>query len=135
MNEIEKAYVAGIIDGEGTVTLAKHKSNALPSPEISIANNDIKLLLWVQNKVNGGVIVNKKKRKQHHHDSYTWTIRYDKAMRLLDDIRDYLIVKKQHADLILKEYKSVTHRTGKYSPEMLKRKIQLVADIRGLNQR
>jgi hypothetical protein len=135
LNETEKAYLAGIIDGEGTVTLTKHHRNAMPSPNISIANNNVTLLKWVKRKVDGGVIIEKAKRMQHHHNSYAWSIRFDKAINLLRELKGYLIVKKKQADLILREYKAVTHRNGKYTPEMLVKKADLVTKIRKLNQR
>ncbi len=94
LEEVEKAYLAGIVDGEGTVTLMKH-----------------------------------------HKNSYAWSVRQDRAIRFLDEIKKYLIIKKPQADLITQEYKSVTHRAGKYTPEMLDKKMRLVAKIRELNQR
>ncbi len=134
MREVEKAYLAGIIDGEGTVTLTKHHKNETPSPDVSVANNNLQLLKWIRSLV-GGVIISKKKRKAHHNDSYAWSIRHDKAIQLLEQINQYLIVKKAQADLIIKKYKSVTHRSGQYTPDMFEKKMRLVAKIRKLNKR
>lgn len=134
MKEAEKAYLAGIVDGEGTVTLSKNRSNQTPSPEVAIANNSLELLEWVRSRF-GGTIVSKKKRLKHHRDSYAWALRYDKALGFLKKIRPYLIVKKAQADLILKYYKSVTHRAGRYDACLLEKKMRLVAKIRKLNQR
>lgn len=134
LEEIEKAYLAGIVDGEGTVTLARHHKNEMPAPCVSVANNNRALLKWIQTRL-GGTIVSKKKRKVWHRDSYAWTIRSNRAIRFLDEIKRYLIVKKPQAELILKKYKSVTHRAGKYTPDMLQKKMKLVAAIRKLNHR
>lgn len=134
MDKVERAYLAGIVDGEGTVTLMKHHKNETPTPSVSVANNNLELLQWIKARCEG-VIVSKKKYKTHHKNSYAWSVRQDRAIRLLDEIKQYLIIKRPQADLITKKYKSVTHRTGKYSPEMLKKKMRLVADIRKLNQR
>ena len=134
MKEAEKAYLAGIIDGEGTVTLAKNRKTETPSPSVTVANNNLELLEWIKGLV-GGTIISKKKHKAHHSDSYAWAMRSDKAIQLLKDIRQYLIVKKPQADLIINKYKSVTHRAGKYTPEMLEKKMRLVAEIRILNKR
>ncbi len=134
MKEAEKAYLAGIIDGEGTVTLARNRKNETPSPSVTVANNNLELLEWIKGLV-GGTIISKKKHKAHHSDSYAWAMRSDKAIQLLKDVRQYLIVKKPQADLIINKYKSVTHRAGKYTPEMLEKKTRLVAEIRMLNKR
>lgn len=135
MEKIEKAYLAGLVDGEGTVTLSRKHSNETPSPEVSIANNSLQLLGWVKNVVGTGKITSKRKNKPHHAQSYTWSIRDNKVISFLDEIKNYLIVKKQQAKLITKKYKACTPRNGKYTPEMLERKLQLVAQIRKLNQR
>jgi hypothetical protein len=134
LKETEKAYLAGIVDGEGTVTLSRQHKNETPIPSVSVANNNLELLKRIK-RLLGGTIVFKKKRKKHHSDSYVWTIRFDKALQFLKEIRKYLIVKKPQADLIILKYKSVTHRAGKYTPGMLKKKMRLVAEIRKLNKR
>ena len=59
MNNIEKAYLAGVVDGEGTVSLMKHHPNEMPSPVVAIASNSLGLLEWVKRRV-GGTIVFKK---------------------------------------------------------------------------
>ena len=132
--KLEKAYVAGIVDGEGTVTLMKHHKNETPLPCVSIANNNLRLLQWIRHRC-GGLIASKKKYKPHHNDSFVWSVRHDRALRFLNEIVGFLIVKKPQATLILKKYKSVTHRAGKYTPKMLRDKMRLVAKIRKLNQR
>ena len=134
MDEVEKAYIAGIIDGEGTVTLMKHHRNETPVPFIGIANNHLKLLIWLKARI-GGNICSKKKRFTHHSDSYVLNIRHDRALGVLNEIKQFLIVKQKQAELITKNYKKVTSRSGKYTLEMLKKKYALVSKIRKLNQR
>lgn len=134
MTAVEKAYIAGIVDGEGSVGLWRHHKNETHAPNVSVANNNLELLQWIQAKV-GGTIVSKKKQLPHHNNSYAWSIKQDRAIRFLNEIKKYLIIKKRQAELITKEYKMVTHRAGKYTPEMLKKKEALVAAIRKLNQR
>ncbi len=38
MTEIEKAYIAGIIDGEGSIILQRFHTNQYPAPCVSIAS-------------------------------------------------------------------------------------------------
>jgi hypothetical protein len=58
MTETEKAYIAGIIDGEGSIMLIKFHKNQLPSPCISISSATIEVLEWIKAKVNAGAIKN-----------------------------------------------------------------------------
>ncbi|WP_261180560.1 LAGLIDADG family homing endonuclease [Anaerobacillus sp. CMMVII] len=59
MNNIEAAYLAGIIDGEGTITLTKMNNTHNRRQVISIASTDLELLTYVQ-ELTGGCISNKK---------------------------------------------------------------------------
>ena len=134
MDLAERAYIAGIIDGEGTITLnRKHRNNA-HSPEITVANTDLRLLEWLKEKL-GGSIRKKIKKLSHHNQAYTWMIRNDRVINLLSEIEDYLIVKREHSELITKKYKACTPRNGKYNEELLNKKMELVAQIRKLNSR
>ncbi|MFH1868368.1 MAG: hypothetical protein ABH843_05300 [Candidatus Omnitrophota bacterium] len=134
MEESVKAYLAGIVDGEGTVTLVRSHKNKTPCPEVSVSNTSLILLKWIQRRA-GGVIASKNTSKPNHSVSYVWRLRYDKALCFLNEIKEYLIIKRRHAELITQEYKKVTHRAGKYTPQLLKKKDALVQRIRKLNQR
>lgn len=132
MTPEEKSYIAGIIDGEGSIMLLSFHKNQLPSPCISISSTTLELLEWVKSKINAGTIKNKKNyNKDKHKYSYTYTLKYNKVLELLTDIEPYLVIKskKARAQLILKEYKSLTPRNGRYTSEMLLRKEQFYEDF------
>lgn len=135
MTREECAYIAGIIDGEGTVTLSRAHVRELPAPKVSVANNSLELLTWIKQKVGSGVIIKRSKREPQHKDHYVLDISNDKALRLLYDVVRYLIVKRPHAQLLISKYKKVTPRNGKYNSELLAGKMQLLEEIRKLNQR
>lgn len=122
MNEIQKAYVAGIIDGEGSIMLQSFHKNQLPSPCVSVASNSMELLIYLKQIISCGVIVKKKNyNTEKHHDSYTFYVRYNNAINLLTEIEPYLIIesKKKRAKLIIEKYKILTPRNGRYSEEQL----------------
>lgn len=119
------AYIAGIIDGEGSISLVKFHKNQLPSPLISIPSSDLELLEWIKNITGYGTIIRKKNyNPDKHKDSYTLNIKYNEAISLLNDVTPYLIIerKKKRALLILSDYKKVTPRNGRYSKELLTQK-------------
>lgn len=127
MTNEEKAYIAGIIDGEGSIMLIKFHNNQFPSPCVSISSTTIELLDWIKNKTGVGKIVRKKNYNiEKHKTSFTYTVKYDDAIELLKEIEPYLIlkIKKKKAQLIINEYKNVTPRNGRYSIEMLDIKSQ-----------
>lgn len=68
--------------------------------------------------IGSGKITSKKNyNEEKHKDSYTYTIIYDDAIKLLQDIEPYLIIykKKARAQHIISKYKMVTLRNGKYN--------------------
>jgi len=71
----EAAYLAGIIDGEGTVTLTRIHKNEHRRPCITIASTDKELLIYTKS-LTGGVISKKRNYKpERHKDSFTLTIK------------------------------------------------------------
>lgn len=60
-----------------------------------------------------------KLQPKKHLDSYTYFVKYNDAIALIEDIYPYLIInaKKERAKLILEKYKEVTPRNGRYSYE------------------
>ncbi|WP_242863192.1 LAGLIDADG family homing endonuclease [Caloranaerobacter ferrireducens] len=93
MTETEKAYIAGIIDGEGSIMLTKFHSTQYPSPCVSIASTDIELLEWIKKTTGKGKILKKKNyNKDKHEDSYSYRIIYNDAIEFLRDIEPYLVI-------------------------------------------
>lgn len=70
MTETDKAYIAGIIDGEGSI------SNEHPAPCVSIASTTLELLKWIQKTVDKGTIKLKKNyNTEKHKDCYSYILK------------------------------------------------------------
>lgn len=117
------AYAAGLVDGEGTVVLTKHKSK-FRSPHVSVASTTRELLEWLLLNF-GGLISSKKVYKPHHKKSYAWCVHYDTAVGFLTLVAPFMKEpeKVRRAQLILQGYKGVTKRNGKYTQEELAAKL------------
>lgn len=124
LTDFQKGYIAALIDGEGSVCLTALHANEHKSPVVSVASTTEELLIYMQ-KICGGSISKKRKQQEHYKDSWQWSIKRDKAIELLTEIYPYLLVPEKHyrAKLIVKEYKQVTIRNGRYNEETLKRKL------------
>lgn len=125
MTEIEKAYIAGIIDGEGSIMLQRFHTNQYPAPCVSIASTTIELLTWLKDTIGYGVIIKKKNYNPEKHKlSYSFVIKHNNAIKLLEDIYPYLVIesKRKRAEMIITQYKSLTPRNGRYTEEQLAKK-------------
>lgn len=124
MTNEEIAYIAGIIDGEGSIMLIKFHNHQFPAPCISISSTTLELLEYIKEKTDMGKIINKKVYKDYHKKSYSYIVTHNNAIRLLEIFEPYLVIKskKIRAKLIINEYKSITPRNGRYSEKALKLK-------------
>ncbi len=65
-SRIDAAYIAGLIDGEGTITLSRKHKNDNRQLVISISNTEQPLLDYVLATVGAGKITRKKTYKENH---------------------------------------------------------------------
>lgn len=126
--ETEKAYLAGMIDGEGTVTLVKHRSrDTFKRPQVAVSSTSYSLLKAFVNMTGVGYISQKKKYKDHHKQSYHWNISSgSQTIDLCKQLLPYLREDKKwkRAKKLVSEWKSVTKRNGKYTQPQRERKLQ-----------
>ena len=69
----------------------------------------------------GSIIAKKNYNPETHKKCYSYVVRYNEAIKLIEAVYPYLVIlsKKQRAELIINEYKSLTPRNGRYSKELL----------------
>jgi hypothetical protein len=123
LDPVLAGYIAGLVDGEGTVTLSRLHRNENRRLVVSISNNDLALLQYVQRMIGAGRITSKRKSKPHHAASYTYQISSRQALGLLEQtahlLRSY---KVRRAALALYEYVRLTPRNGKYAGDVRARR-------------
>ena len=127
LTEPERAYLAGIIDGEGTVTLSVKQKGGTRHLSVSVSGTESALMRYLPLVIGAGRITNKRVYKLHHTPAFTYSIYSRQAIDLLDQILPYLrTYKAKRARLALEEYISVTPRNGKYSNEQKNAKDKFV---------
>jgi hypothetical protein len=127
------AYLAAVIDGEGTVTIQKKCKARVPA--ISIANSSLPLLEKCAAIPSlPHVLYRKKKYQSHHSDPWVLIWRWDAAIAVAALTLPWLIVKREQAEL-LQQWQSVAKRNGRYKPVELAARDELIARFRVLNER
>lgn len=113
-------YVAGIIDGEGTITLASgsNSKSRMRVPTISVSSTTIELLEFLKKRY-GGSISKHKTYQAHHKQSWSWKLVYNKAIDLCNDIHPLLLEpkKRERAKMLASDYKLCTKRNGRYTAQ------------------
>ena len=126
MKDWEAAYLAGIIDGEGSITLTRLHDKEHRRPCITVASTDFELLEYLKILTHGHITKKKNYHPDRHQNSYTLSIKTkSQVLDTLKYVLPFLRVekKKKRAGWILEHYDRVTIRNGKYSPDSLKQKI------------
>ena len=75
LSPCEAAYVAGIIDGEGTITLTRTHRGENRRPVVSISSTERPLLSYALKGVGAGRITKKMHTREHHSPSFAYTAR------------------------------------------------------------
>ncbi len=118
LNRAEAAYIAGIIDGEGTVTLTVKQKGGTRHLVVCVSNNELRMLDYLVTTIGAGKITRKRHSEVHHAPSYTYTLTNRQAFALLGQVTNYLhTYKRERAKLVLAEYLNVTPRNGRYNIE------------------
>jgi len=118
------AYLAGIIDGEGTITIAKAKirkgrKSHLYSLRMSVGNSEKRLIDWLQENFGGSVHILRRKRGKKR-PAWQWVLGSQDTYNLLKELRHYLVIKREQADIGIAFYqRTLTHKSGRRVPMRL----------------
>jgi hypothetical protein len=107
-NDFDKAYLAGIIDGEGYITLRLNGQGAFTC-RVNVANNSVALHAWIQER--WGQSITNQPNKGSRCIKTEWNGK-EKITNVLLDVMPYLIIKRKQAEIVL-EYYSGANGSGK----------------------
>ena len=143
MDESDLAYAAGIIDGEGSISIferPQHKGNRNPSFRLSIrvSMTDPVVPYWLKEQF-GGSVAYKEWANTKWKPVYTWTFVARKAYELSLELLPHLKTKRQQAELAIRLYEGGPFggsQHGRRLPEdELARRRALKDEIQALNHR
>ena len=125
LSAVDAAYLAGLVDGEGTITLSRKHKNENRQLALSISNTERQLLEFTLRTVGAGKITRKCTAASHHTASFTCSIYNRQALALLRQLTPYLrSYKVKRAELILENYLTLMPGNGKYSSELKRQRTE-----------
>ena len=144
--EIDLAYMAGIIDGEGCFFITK-----VPKKEgdgyvsehyrglLKIENTDKILLDWLEITFSGtrSATTRSTSSRQFQREVFSWVATGDRLLDLCEQLLPYLVIKKKHCENMIKFRKTYTNQIGsnKISDENLSIRQECLEQSRKLNSR
>lgn len=130
LDSADAAYIAGLVDGEGTITLSRVHRNERRRLVVCISNNELSILHFALAVIGAGKITSKRTYGLRHAASYTYQLSSRQALDLLNQVLPYLrSYKARRAQLILENYVAVTPRNGKYSAKTAAAKTAFEAKV------
>lgn len=130
----DAAYLAGLIDGEGTITLTRRQKEAERSIVITIANTERILVEHPLILTGVGRISSKRIFKEGHSPSWVYQVSGRQALEVIRQIAPFLkSYKRNRAELALQEYIRLTPRNGRYSTELLEERNRFVDTFFAIN--
>ncbi len=109
-NNTVRAYVAGFIDGEGSVRIQKqtHHHRFQYYPVVAIYNTHKPVLLWIKSYY-GGTLEEEFGRKSKVMKKRIYRLRFNKEeiKFILNDILEYFIIKQEQAKICLLMFKKL----------------------------
>lgn len=113
LTELERSYLAGIIDGEGCITMNRvvwsGQSEEHFAPYVSIANTSQALMNWLQDRLPGlGKVwtdIRNTVTHPHHKTMFIWTVKGNHNIILFaKEIAPYLIIKRTQAEALVEAF-------------------------------
>ena len=107
LSDVDRAYLAGIIDGEGTIRIMKTTIGPRFVPFLSISNTSISLMNWLTNifgnyALGGNIYQKKFKPNDNNKAQYVFNINRSIGVKqILTLIIDCLKIKQEQAKLVL----------------------------------
>jgi len=138
MEACRLAYLAGVLDGEGHITVLRSKNAACANgiqyrPYINITNTSKALMDWILENFGGSVKTVTKRDGNRKPVSY-WYMTGRNAASLIGQVLPYLVVKHRQAVLLL-EFYAVKSKGSWLDDGELCRREALVNDLKSLNKR
>ncbi len=138
----ELAYMAGIIDGEGSICVFPATVDGRPRSRyclrLSISNTSRPLLEWVQQRFGGRLVQVKRNRETAltHKITYHWEAGWQHGASIIEAIRPFLVIKGEQGDLFL-EFARGSRRfgVGGVPIELQMRRAEISARVILLNRR
>ena len=118
MTPTERAYVAGIIDGEGSIEFTRrprirYEREGQPSHNVinirlEVPQVDGRLIDYLMETTQEGARDMKRYPNQETwQDQHRWRVGYRGVYRILKQVHKYLIVKKEKSQLVLDHYDKI----------------------------
>lgn len=139
LEESEKGYIAGFLDGEGAISLSKQENgnSVYYRPQIAFYNTDGEVIKWIGSKLDGvEYSIDTRDDSRHNKDCFVLSVRKQKDIYdLVKNLKPYLITKKEQAELMEDFLGSLINRDSRSYTEELRSDLKsMTEEMKELNR-
>ena len=130
LTNVQLAYIAGIIDGEGTISVRTIHQKWKPTIRVSSTSRE--LIDWLTSTVVAPATpVQVRKASEHQALCYIWMIYGLSHLPTYEALEPYLVIKQRHMQLLIEftRLRLGQSRDDEYTP----RQLDIISEIRRLN--
>jgi hypothetical protein len=142
-SDLDRAYLAGIVDGEGCITASvitrwrpdgTRQSWTEVQSALTIANTDRRLIDWIAGYWPGNIRP-VTRRSSTFRQGWHFRVSGSDLPAMLTSVAPYLVVKREQAELVLELYR-LKRRRGDwyYTPGQQARRLEIIRQIQELNR-
>lgn len=135
LSETDKAYLAGLIDADGHISLKTVRDTVYPG--VGVNQADFQALEWMADKLKATVSFHTRRRDDkdgYHRKQMIVRLHGIRAQLLCAAILPYLKIKKRQAEIVLR-FPCDTRKSGGLSDSINAIRFKLQSEIHKLNQR
>lgn len=140
MTNEQIAYLAGIIDGEGTISVSRKKDKTMKRkmslrPYLTVVNTNLELIQWLYDITGLGTVSKLYISKNKKHTPFKrWSVWTRQAEQIIKVVLPYLIVKKLQAITFLDLLNNQKHVPG-LTDEAWDKQLKIADILTKLNKR
>lgn len=140
LSETDKAYLAGIMDGEGAIYISRKKDPTMKAGYgyrmcLGVANTDLPLMNWLVDVTGLGSVKPRKRHSTKHKQAYDWYLWSIQAYQFLKAILPYLKQKRQRATIAIEFMEKHSVYKGYLTPEERTAQAAVYDKMKLLNKR
>jgi hypothetical protein len=133
------AYLAGVIDSDGYIGVLKSKAQPgnTKNPQygltVNVTNTSKVLMDWLVENFGGKVYTRKHKPGLNWKPTYNWILGYRAAKELLEEVLEFLVIKKDRAELGIRLMTGWVKDNRGTHPDELARREGIYQEFKRLN--
>jgi hypothetical protein len=138
----QRAYMAGIVDGEGSIQIRCHGTKGGKTGHIGqytlivqVVNTSKPLIDWLVENWGGATAYTPEKSELNRKAKWSWSVTANNALRVLDEVYEFLVIKRTQCKLG-RRFQRYAQRTGRERTERITRlHHRFFSEMRILNKR